>query len=126
MHVTKLLGHCTCCLTGSFRLKIVHVQTESTVDFGVSRLLTRIIPPHILFGGLVINTRVRIVALQFTIIVGNVNITVKHFLLMIGIYVCVELLGYSDHLLFLWVDMFYTNFPLDDGSVLVYIFHLKI
>lgn len=82
---------------------------------------------HIHGGGpLVVYTWVCLFALKFTIIVRNINITVKHFLLVIGIYVCVELLGYSDNFLFLGVDMFNLNLSLDDGPVLVSIFHLKV
>ena len=101
----------------------------------MSRLLTRVIPSHILLRGpLVIHTRVRIVTLQLTIVVGNVNITVQHFLLVVGIDVCIELLGYANDFLFLGVaaripvvlDVFDADFALDDGSVLVCHFHLQV
>ena len=67
-----------------------------------------------------------LVALQLTVVVRNVDVAVEHPLLVIGIDVCVELLSYPDHLLFLGVDLFHMNFPLDDSSVSVGIFHLEI
>lgn len=83
---------------------------------------------HIHVGGpLVVYTWVCLVALHFAIIiVWDINIAMQHFLLVIGIYVCVELLGYTDYLLLLGVDMFNTNFPLYDSSVLINLFHLEV